>query len=177
MKPKYTEETIKKLLQYIREGDSQKTACIKTGIAEQTLYKWLNAHVELGEQIKSAKEEFRETITGKLEASLWKRAMGYDVKESEIIYAYDKDGNKHEKRKTEKTKHILPDTGALIFALTNVAPDKWVNKQKVETQKVDESNTDVQYRFEDLPEDVMFEIADKLQAVEYEKEKERKSKV
>ena len=56
----------------------------------------------------------------------------------------------------------------MIFALTNVAPDKWVNKQKVETQETKATGDKThEYHFEDLPEDLLFGIADKLQQGEY----------
>ena len=106
---------------------------------------------------------------------MWKRAMGYEVTETETEYVSDANGKPKIKSQKSKVKHIQPDTGALIFALTNVAPKKWVNKQKVETQeaKATEGQTH-EYCFKDLPEDILFDIADKLQAGEYERiQKER----
>lgn len=101
---------------------------------------------------------------------MWKRAMGYEVTETETEYVSDANGNPKIKSQKSKVKHIQPDTGALIFALTNVAPEKWVNKQKVETQELKASgDSSHEYCFEDLPEDILFGIADKLQAGEYER--------
>lgn len=106
---------------------------------------------------------------------MWKRAMGYEVTETETEYVSDANGNPKIKSQKSKVKHIQPDTGALIFALTNVTPEKWVNKQKVETQETKETKEQThEYCFEDLPENILFEIADKLQAGEYERiQKER----
>lgn len=167
---KYNKQTVEAICSFIRDGDSQKLACKKAGIGESTFHDWMKAKPEFSERVKKAKDEFLATITGKLEATLWKRAMGYEVTETDTEYVSDADGNQKIKGRKTKVKHIQPDTGALIFALTNVAPDKWVNKQKVETQgpKATEDKTH-EYHFEDLPQDILFSIADKLQSGEYER--------
>lgn len=164
---KYNKQTIEAICGFIRDGDSQKLACKKAGIGDSTFHDWIKAKPEFAECIKKAKEEFQATITGKLEATLWKRAMGYEVTETETEYVSDANGNPKIKSQKTKVKHIQPDTGALIFALTNVAPEKWVNKQKVETQATAEKTHE--YHFEDLPEDLLFGIADKLQSAEFQK--------
>lgn len=173
---KYNKKIVDELCRCLREGDSQKLACKKVGIGDSTFHDWINAKPEFSERIKKAKEEFQATIVGKLEATLWKRAMGYEVTENEVEYVNDKDGNPRIKSQKKKVKHIQPDTGALIFALTNVAPEKWVNKQKVETQEAkptDEQQHD--YGFDGLPEDVLCDIADKLQDCEFEKIRREKN--
>lgn len=167
---KYNKQTIEAICSYIRDGDSQKLACKKAGIGDSTFHDWIHLKPEFAENIKKAKEEFQATITGKLEATLWKRAMGYEVTETETEYVNDGNGNPKIKGQKTKTKHIQPDTGALIFALTNVAPEKWVNRQKVETMPTKNDNEQSHdFCFEDLPKNVLYEIADKLQAAEYDK--------
>lgn len=174
---KYNRQNVEAICNYIREGDSQKLACKKVGIGDSTFHDWMKAKPEFSERIKKAKKEFLETITGKLEATLWKRAMGYEVTETDTEYVSDANGNPKIKSQKTKVKHIQPDTGALIFALTNVAPEKWVNKQKIEQQEpspVQEENTN--YCFENLPDDVLVGIASKLQDVEFEKIKNQNGK-
>lgn len=166
---KYNDEIVQRICNYIREGDTQKIAAERAGITESTFYEWQSTKKEFSESIKKAREDFRETITGKLEATLWKRAMGYEVTESEVEYVSDKDGSPKIKSQKKKVKHIQPDTGALIFALTNVAPGKWLNRQRVETQEAKQTEEQHDYGFDGLPEDVLCEIADKLQDCEFEK--------
>lgn len=167
---KYNKQTVEKICEFIRDGDSQKLACKKAGIGDSTFHDWIKAKPEFSERIKKAKDDFQATIVGKLEATLWKRAMGYDVTETETEYVNDADGKPKIKNQKRKIKHIQPDTGALIFALTNVAPEKWVNKQRVEAQETKPAEEQSQnYCFEDLPEDVLFDIADKLQTAEFNK--------
>lgn len=169
MNPKYSKDIVEEICNYIREGDSQKIAVKKAGIAEGTFYKWINLHDELKEAVKKAKEEFRATITGKLEASLWKKAIGYEVTETETEYVSDKDGKPRIKCQKTKVKHIAPDTGALVFALTNVAPEEWINRQKVDVASTNKTETTQRFRFEDLPDDLLCGIADKLQDKEQER--------
>lgn len=167
---KYNKQIVEAICGFIRDGDSQKLACKKVGIGDSTFHDWIKAKPEFAERIKKAKDEFQATITGKLEATLWKRAMGYEVTETETEYVSDANGNPKIKNQKTKVKHIQPDTGALIFALTNVAPEKWVNKQKVETHEIrKEADNERAYHFEDLPEDVLFDIADKLQTAEFDR--------
>ena len=76
-----------------------------------------------------ARKEFRETIVQTLEQSLWKRASGYEVEEVKNEYRTLKDGGKVLVKSSKTTKHFPPDTGALIFALTNLDPENWKNRQ------------------------------------------------
>ncbi len=171
---KYNSKIVDTICSYIRSGDSQKIACKKAGIGDSTFHEWIHKKKGFSDKIQKAKDEFQDTITGKLEATLWKRAMGYEVTETDTEYVSDANGNPKIKSQKTKTKHIQPDTGALIFALTNVAPDKWVNKQKVETTETKSSDNKKEYCFENLPDNVLFDIADRLQDARQEKLKEEK---
>ena len=117
------------IISYIREGDSNILACKKVGISEETFYTWINDKPEFSESLKKARKEFRETIVQTLEQSLWKRAAGYEVEEVKNEYSTLKDGSKVLVKSSKTTKHFPPDTGALIFALTNLDPENWKNKQ------------------------------------------------
>lgn len=131
---KYGKEIVERICNNIRDGDTQKDAAAREGVAESTLYDWLANKVEFMEAVKKAKEDFQKTIVGKLEKSLYKKALGYSETETEEEYYFTKDGARITTKGKKKTKHIQPDTGALIFALTNLAPDKWKNKQKQEIE-------------------------------------------
>lgn len=175
---KYNKQTVEAICVYIRDGDSQKLACKKAGIGDSTFHDWIKAKPEFAELIKKAKEEFKATITGKLETTLWKRAMGYEVTETETEYVSDEDGKQKIKSQKTKVKHIQPDTGALIFALTNVAQDKWKNRQRVETVDAkDVEKDEPRYNFDEVPRELLFKIADELQKGEHERIKQTTVKV
>lgn len=116
------------IIQAIRDGDKNVIAYKKAGISETTFYDWLKNDTEFSAAVKKARSEFLQEIGSKLEASLWKKAQGYEVEESKEEYAMKK-GERVLVKKTTTKKHIAPDTGALIFALTNVDPDNWKNRQ------------------------------------------------
>ena len=117
------------IISYIREGDSNILACKKVGISKETFYTWINDKPDFSDSLKKARKEFRETIVQTLEQSLWKRAAGYEVEEVKNEYRTLKDGSKVLVKSSKITKHFPPDIGALIFALTNLDPENWKNKQ------------------------------------------------
>ena len=114
------------IISCIREGDSNILACKRVGISKSTFYEWLESYPDFSDSLKKARKEFRETILKKLEQSLWKRAAGYEVKNE---YRTLRDGGEVLVKSSKTTKHFPPDTGALIFALTNLNSDKWKNRQ------------------------------------------------
>ena len=117
------------IISCIREGDSNILACKKVGISKSTFYEWLESYPDFSDSLKKARKEFRETIVQTLEQSLWKRAAGYEVEEVKNEYRTLKDGGEVLVKSSKITKHFPPDTGALIFALTNLDPENWKNKQ------------------------------------------------
>lgn len=135
---KYKKEIVERICSYIRDGDSQRDAAKKAGISEDTFYDWMKLKSEFSESVKKAHEDFRQTIVGKLEATLYRKAQGYEVTEIDTEYINGKDGKPTIKSQKKKVKHIQPDTGAIIFALTNLAPEKWHNKHN---QEISEGNS------------------------------------
>lgn len=117
------------IISCIREGDSNILACKKVGISKETFYTWINDKPDFSDSLKKARKEFRETIVQTLEQSLWKRAAGYEIEESKNEYRTLKDGSKVLVKSRKITKHFPPDTGALIFALTNLDSENWKNRQ------------------------------------------------
>ena len=117
------------IISSIRAGDKNVVACKKAGISQETFYKWFRENSEFSDNVKKARAEFLEEIASQLEDSLWKRAKGFDFEETKTEFAAGVDGKPVIIRQTKTKKHIAPDTGALIFALTNVDPDNWKNRQ------------------------------------------------
>ena len=117
------------LLQYIRDGMSQKDAAAKAGVSVTQLHEWRNKYPEFAEDFKKALKDARTKIVPELENALYKRALGYEFEERKTETFPD--GNS---RVTITKKQMPPDVGALVFALCNLAPGDWRNKveQKVE---------------------------------------------
>ena len=119
------------VLQRIAEGDSYKNACKFAGISQETFCEWRRTRIEFSELIKKAEETFRLNVQSELEASLWDRAKGITkVEETTVEFLPGPDGKPIIAKQVKKEKTLPPDTGALIFALTNIAPERWKNRQR-----------------------------------------------
>lgn len=119
------------VLQRLSEGDNIKTACRHAGINVDSFFTWLKVKVGFAEAVKNAQETFRTNIQSRLESSLWEKALG-GKKIEEVVseYAAGVDGKPVIVKQRRTSKELPSDTAAIIFALTNVAPDKWVNRQE-----------------------------------------------
>lgn len=125
--------TVNAILEAIRNGETVVRACELANLSEETYYKWYRNNNEFSELVKIAKEEGRDARLERLEASLYQRATGYEAKETRTEYGTNPvDGKPIVVRKIVTIKNVAADTGALVFALTNVAPDKWKNKLNTE---------------------------------------------
>lgn len=120
------------LLQHIRDGSTFKEACQAVGCSEGQFYEWKSKKADFAEEVKEAHKTGRSKMIPELEKSLFKKAMGWEYKETRTEYAADAEGNPIIVKQTETTRVVPPDTAALIFALTNLAPDAWTNKQRQE---------------------------------------------
>ena len=90
------------------------------GIGIATLNVWKKQHPEFREAIKMTPAE----ANGKVKASLYKQALGYEVEEVKTAIIKNADGT--QSTKVEKIKkHIQPSSTATIFWLKNKCPDEF----------------------------------------------------
>ena len=125
--------------------------CKAMGIEDQTYYRWLDK-VEFVEAIKKAKEAFRSTLENDIVKSLANSAKGYEYEQYTTEYT-DVNGKPKIKKQVKKNIRVEPNVGAAIFLLTNIAPDRWKNKQ------------DNNVKIEDEGEPIQIEIIDKREDV------------
>lgn len=111
-------------------GARLKDFCTHFSIDVQTYYNWMKKS-DFSNAIKKAKKDFKGNIERDIVVSLAKAAKGYDVDEVKTEYQ-DINGSPHIKKQTKTKKHITPNVGAAIFLLTNIAPDRWKNKQNMD---------------------------------------------
>lgn len=100
-------------------------------IAESTLYKHKAAIEEFTEAIKKGTD----ILVDELEATLYDLAKGNVIRKKTKI-SYDSEGKPTYKEET--TEQLAPNVAALIFSLTNLAPDRWSNNQNVNLESNDE---------------------------------------
>lgn len=126
-RPNVYESKVKPKLKIIAilkaNGVSMEEIASMIGVTRATLYNHMDEIDELFDTIKNGGQVYVE----KLEAKLQDLALG-NVKTTKTKIVYDGD----KIRSKEVTEDILaPNLGAIIFSLTNLAPDKWKNKQEL----------------------------------------------
>ena len=109
--------------------------CQQAGISESTYHEWRTTKPEFLEAIKKAQATFLESLFAEAKKSLMKKVRGYEVEEVKTVYRnLEKKGEAEEampkmKEQTKTTKHIQPDTVAIIFTLANLDSENWKNRQ------------------------------------------------
>lgn len=95
------------------------------GINHDTYYEWMNKP-EFSDAIKRAKAMFKSGLERDVVKSLANIAKGYEYTQTTKEY---KDAK--EVKRTVKNIKVEPNVAAGIFILTNIAPEKWKNRQQV----------------------------------------------
>lgn len=182
---KLTPKKIEMCAQWVREngltdfgGASVAQFCKANDINKTTFYEWQKKK-EFSNAIEKAKEEFAETIERDIVVSLAKVAKGYTYTKTKTEYK-DKNGKPVVGKKITEEVEVQPNVGAAIFILTNINPNKWKNKiqNDVNAEIKSENETSLNYDIADIPDDMLFALADKLQSAQFDKikaEKEGKS--
>lgn len=109
------------------------------GISRMTLHRWKTQFPALREAMENAKA----VADANVEKSLYRRALGYDTTESEEIISIDKEGNERVSGRKVKTKSVPPDTMAIMYWLNNRKRGQWSQKQEIQLEAKNDSDTDV----------------------------------
>lgn len=175
-KSKLTNELISKAYDWIVEnglmddgGAKFVDFCKAMCISDFAYYQYVNGTSELSiafiDSIKKAKEQFRQNLTKDLVQSLAKSAKGYRWQRKRTEYK-DVNGKPKIVKQIVEDVDVPPNTGAAIFLLTNIAPDKWQNKQYIDAKEVKETKIKVDSDAEildEIPADVLADITETLQ--------------
>lgn len=174
---KYCKEIVDKICMCLAQGDTQKEAGKKAGITKETFNQWIRHKSDFADRVKEAKEIFKDNIIGKLETSLWKVALGYEAEESKTTFGRDGDGNPIIVKREKTKKNYAPNVTALIFALSNLAPDRWKNRQQMEMLQREKEEESSRTCFDNIPKATLFRIADELQDALAESEAKEREKM
>lgn len=98
------------------------------GISERTLLNWRTKYKSFGTKFT----EGRKIATAQVEEALFKKATGYIATEIERTIKYDDEGNEIPIGIKQRTKHIVPDTTAIIFWLKNRDSANWKDNIEIE---------------------------------------------
>lgn len=175
-KTKLTNEFISKAYEWVCENglmddggarfvDFCKAMCID----DMTYYRYIGGKFPLSgeftESIKKAKEVFRQNLVKDLVLSLAKSAKGYRWQKKRTEYK-DVNGKPKIVKQIVEDVDVPPNTGAAIFLLTNIAPDKWQNKQYIDSRETKETKIKVDSDAEvldEIPVEVLADITETLQ--------------
>lgn len=110
------------------------------GITHTTHERWEREHPEYVKAIENGNMAYSQHAVDDLVNALRKKALGF--KTTKVFeQAKEKDGKLVTVSARKTTMEVAPDTGALIFLLTNMDPENWKNRQsedlnaKVEVNK------------------------------------------
>lgn len=98
------------------------------GINVRTFIRWKERYESLAEAV----DEGKNTADSNVERSLYQRAIGYTVTDTEKIVDMDKDGNVKPVRIKTTEKNIVPDVMAQMYWLNNRQRKHWSQKQEVD---------------------------------------------
>jgi len=121
---KYREEYAEQAYKLCLLGATDKDMADFFRVSESTLNLWKKEYEEFSESIKRGKITADATVAEKL----YHRAIGYVHPETKIV-TYE--GEITDQIDIEK--HYAPDPTAAIFWLKNRQPEKWRDKQEIET--------------------------------------------
>lgn len=164
-KPKYTPERVERICKGIAEGKTEKDSCAAAGISVSQFHFWLNNRPEFAEAVKKAKQDYQDWLDKHLledaERGLMRLVCGEEYVETTTEYERI-NGELVVKKKKEVNKRILPNTTAIIFALTNRAPEKWKNRlsQDVNGKIQTESKSDVSLA--NVPDDLLEKVIESI---------------
>lgn len=131
---KYNKQMVQACADWVREnglidygGATLTDFCKAMSIDNKTYYAWLGKP-DFSEAIKKAKEAFRDSLEKDIVKSLANAAKGYEYEQYTTEYT-DVNGKPKIKKQVKKNIRIEPNVGAAIFLLTNIAPERWKNRQ------------------------------------------------
>lgn len=124
MSKQFSSRKLPKIVKMAESGLADWQIAHNLGVEKGTFVWWKRTHPEL----KLALERAREPVIQEVENALYKRAIGYDTEEVHI----EKIGGRRRIKRIQRA--MAPDVKAIAFYLTNRAPEKWKNTQKIELE-------------------------------------------
>lgn len=124
---KYVEGKEEAVVMWCRNGADNGVLAKKLGCGKTTISKLIKNYPEFKKLIKESKED----ADFKVEAALYRKALGYEYEEvtTEVVVNKDGSGTTTVVKKTKK--HISGDTTAQIFWLKNRKQEDWKDRQEV----------------------------------------------
>lgn len=169
-KPKYTPEKAAIICKAIADGETIQYACKKANISDDTFARWRANNAEFAEQLKRAEAEYNRWYSDELvrdcKRSLKTLILGSEYEETTVEYESDKNGNPQIKKQKTVTKRVMPNTTAIIFALTNRDPENWKNRQTTDINANVKAENTNKPDLSGIPDDLLEQVLNKINGVE-----------
>lgn len=116
----HVEPNLDRIVKLRRQGYHEDQIAKTLGVGVSTFTRYKSDY----EALRGALKKGKEVLIEDLEDTLYRKALG-KIKITETKKYIKKTKNGEETRIEETVKELPPDTGAIIFSLKNLAPDRW----------------------------------------------------
>lgn len=162
--PKFNDERAQIVIDARRRGETYDKAAILAGVNVDTVMEWKKRYADFSEQVKKAESDHEKTYSDVL-VSAAKRSLldlisGFDANETKTEYENDAHGNPRIKKQINTTKHFPPNATAIIFALTNLAPDVWKNRQTTDVNATTKAEAEIS--LDKVPDELLAQVIDAI---------------
>lgn len=159
---KYTPEAVNKICRALAQGESRRLACAAGGISEDAFAAWLGKYADFAVAVKRAEQEYidwehNELLTS-AKKSLRQLIEGMEYDETVTEYENDGRGQPRIKKQTTKTKKILPNATAVIFALCNRDPEHWKNRISSEVEGKIQTEAKQDVNLTNIPDELLEQV-------------------
>jgi len=144
------EPRLEEIAKMRKSGYTLEEIATELDLHRKTLERFAKKHESLNSVLQKGKKQ----LVVDIENSLFRRALGgFIVTKTKVIEVPDRnDPTKMIIERRETTTEVLPpDTGAIVWALRNLAPEKWQDKQIIETTSMGE-NLEVLKKIMEVPD-------------------------
>lgn len=166
--PKYTPERAQIVINARRNGETYDIAAKRAGVNIDSIMSWKKRYAEFSEQLKKAEADHEKKYINELlvdaKRSLGDLVRGFDVEETRTEYGTDAQGNPKIVKQINTTKHVQPNPTAIIFALTNLDPETWKNRQTTDLNGRVETETKTDVSLDKVPDDLLAKVIDAINA-------------
>lgn len=150
----------------LANGDTQRLACKKAGISEDTFAEWQRKYPDFAESVKRAKDTYEEWerngILADAKKSLKVLICGQEYDEVKTEYKSDANGQPVIKSQVRTTKKILPNATAVIFALCNRDPEHWQNRINADVNSKVTAETKTDLSLANVPDDLLAQVIEAI---------------
>ena len=107
---------------------------IGMGIDQRTHYRWLERFADYADGIKKGTQRYTNKTIRTAESGLKQLVSGSEEEETITKYVSNAQGQPIIAERRVRKFHKEPNTAAVIFALTNLQPECWKNRQNADVE-------------------------------------------